>query len=353
MQLTLFSICMAVIWSSVLAAFNYFCRKKHFFIRHLGMANLLFLYLFPLVRMMAPFEFPFARVIPLKGTLGSLCGDTSPKTAGMPLSPWTILGALWAGVAAVLLLRFLCQYIKSMKEFSTYPLCGDAQCQRILQQVIGEGKKRMRVQARRSSHVYVPRGAGIFQKTILLPDGVYSDAELYYILRHECTHFRNKDLPIKLLVHLYSCVFWWNPVIYLIKRDLAQILEIKCDLDVTERMENREKAEYLATIVASLKKAEAKKPQKAFYGTAALAARTYDSEILERFLIVSSGLGARRKSLAFTGAWLLVFTLLIFASYSFVLQPDYHPLAEEGASVPEAPYTVKCIDGTYYVSFPR
>ena len=31
MQITLFSLFMSVLWSSVLAAFNYFCRKKHFF----------------------------------------------------------------------------------------------------------------------------------------------------------------------------------------------------------------------------------------------------------------------------------------------------------------------------------
>ena len=46
MQITLFSLFMSVVWSSVLAAFNYFCRKKHYFIRQLGITNILFLYLF-------------------------------------------------------------------------------------------------------------------------------------------------------------------------------------------------------------------------------------------------------------------------------------------------------------------
>ncbi len=42
MQVTLFSLVMSVVWSSVLLIFNYFCRKKHFFIKQLGITNFFF-----------------------------------------------------------------------------------------------------------------------------------------------------------------------------------------------------------------------------------------------------------------------------------------------------------------------
>ncbi len=67
MQITFFSLFMSVIWSSVLAVFNYLCRKKHFFIRQLGITNILFLYLFSVIRMIVPYEFSFTRVIPPQG----------------------------------------------------------------------------------------------------------------------------------------------------------------------------------------------------------------------------------------------------------------------------------------------
>lgn len=53
-------------------------------------------------------------------------------------------------------------------------------------------------------------------------------------------------------------------MIYFLKKDMEQLLEIKCDLDVTAHMGNRDKAEYLATIVAMLKNAEAKKEERLF-----------------------------------------------------------------------------------------
>lgn len=346
---------LSFLWSGMLAAFNHFCRKKHCFIRYLGMMDLLLLYLFPLVQISAPYGFSFARAFPLAGTINSLCQSISPKSPeAFPLPLMPVLGTAWAAVAAVLALRFAFQYRTAMKEFSSYALCEDAQCRRVLQQVLGDSRRRLPIQIRRSSRIHIPRGAGIFCKTILLPQEDYSDAELYYILRHEYTHFQNRDLPIKILVHLYCCIFWWNPMIYLIQRELSQILEIKCDLGVTDCMENCRKAEYLATIVATLKKAETKKPLKSIYGTAALAARKCDAEILERFLAVSDRPQPEAKNLALMGGWFLAFALLTLASYSFMPRPGgYGALAEEGTAGPTPPYTIECIDGTYYVSFPE
>ncbi len=344
---------LSILGSGILAAFHCFCRKKRCFIRHLGMVDLLFLYLFPLVRLIAPYELPFAKEIPLPEAVSGLC-QVIPRGAGEShASLLPILGVIWAAVAAALLLQFAWQYQKAMAEFSSYARCEDSQCQRVFGQVLADSRKPMRICIRRSRHVHIPRGAGIFKKHILLPEEDYSDAELYYILRHEYTHFQNRDLAVKTLIHLYGCIFWWNPIIFLIKRELAQTLEIKCDLDVTNRMENRRRAEYLATIVATLKKAEAKKSVKPLYGTAALAARKCDAEILERFLIVSERPQPKAKNLAFTGAWFLAFAALILSSYSFTPTPSgYGALAEEGAAEPP-PYTIECIDGTYYVSFPK
>ena len=47
---------------------------------------------------------------------------------------------------------------------------------------------------------------------------------------------------------------WWNPLVYLLRRDLPQILEIRCDMAVTKDYTVSQKAEYLQTIVNSLKR---------------------------------------------------------------------------------------------------
>ena len=358
MQVTLFSLLMSVVWSSVLAAFNYLCRKKHFFIRQLGITNLLFLYLFSIVRMLVPYEFSFTRQIPSSEIFSGLYKDADLNEIGTSqISVLPALAVVWALVSVALMIRFVWQYARAMAEFSTYSVRDDEQCQRVFNRVLNASAKQMKITIRRSARISIPMGAGIFRKSILLPDAEYSDSQLYFILRHEYTHFQNRDLLMKAFIHIYWCIFGWNPAIYLLKRDFAQVLEIKCDLDVTEHMGNAKKAEYLTTIVTMLKHAEAKRQAKAFYGTTALVSKNYESEILERFKIVSGSRGHKRRNLIFTGSWFLVFGMLIFASYSFVIRPDYEISAggsEKGSQVPEPAgnsYRIKCVDGTYYVYF--
>lgn len=358
MQITLFSLLMSVVWSSVLAAFNYFCRKKHFFIRQLGVTNVLCLYLFSVVRMLVPYEFSFTRQIPSSEVFSGLYNNVGiGRLVPARVSILPALAVIWALVSAFLIIRFICQYMRAMEEISSYSIREDEQCKRVFNRVLNASAKQLDITIRRSSHISIPMGAGIFRKTIILPDEEYSDLELYYILRHEYTHFQNGDLVIKAFIHAYWCLFWWNPAIYLLKRDLAQVLEIKCDLDVTNHMASRKKAEYLATIVAMLKNAEANRQAKAFYGTTALVAKNYEAEIIERFKIVSASRGHKRRNLVFTGSWFLVFAMLVFASYSFVIRPDCEiqagvQMQDSKAQEPAGnTYRIKCVDGTYYVYF--
>lgn len=358
MQITLFSLFMSVVWSSVLVVFNYFCRKKHFFIRQLGITNVLFLYLFSIVRMLVPYEFSFTRVIHSKGPVSSLCTNAYINDAGtMQVPVLTVFTIVWAAGSAVLLVRFICQYRKAMKTFSGYDVCKEEQCRRIFQRISGETKYRMKINIRCSDDIMIPMGVGLLHKSIILPEKVYSDSELYHILRHEYTHFQNRDLILKMLGYIYWCIFWWNPAVYLLKRDLAQILEIKCDLDVTKDMEHKEKAEYLTTIVTVMKNARAGRRQKAFYGTAALVFQNCESELVERFKIVSGSSGLKRENFVFTGAWFLMIGILVFASYSFVIHPDYETPKEETAAVSgksngiSGSYQIERVNDKYYVHF--
>lgn len=87
-------------------------------------------------------------------------------------------------------------------------------------------------------------------------------------------------------------------------------MEIRCDLDVTGNMENRDKARYLSTIVTMLKNAGAKRAENEFCGVTALVTGNHEPEIIERFRIVA------------------------------VTETET-----------DNSYSVKCIDNTYYVYF--
>ena len=75
--------------------------------------------------------------------------------------------------------------------------------------------------------------------------------------------------------------------------------------------------------------------------------------------MVSVSRGCERKSMVFTGAWFLMVVMLVFVSYSFVIQPENEAQGNGIASGAESAeggaggvYSVKCTeDGTYYVYF--
>ncbi|MEY8517373.1 M56 family metallopeptidase [Lachnospiraceae bacterium 29-84] len=324
MRITLFSFIMSILWGSILAVLLHFCRKKPLFLRKFGIRNVLFLYMCCIVRMVFPYEFPFARALPSEGFFQGIRANVGGLGAETG-RPWFFLAfaVVWFGTSAMLLLRFLVCYAKSIREFSGYRICEEERIQRTFQKILNECGDQAKLTIRRSRHVSIPMGVGILKKSILLPEDNYSDSELYYILLHEYTHFRNHDLLIKIAVHILSCMLWWNPVVYLLKKDIAQLLEIKCDLSVTGGMEDSRKADYLTAIVSVLKRAGKRNRAEEFYGTAALVARSYGSETVERFQAVSIHSGGRNQNGFVLAAGFLALAMLFYLSYSFTLHPGY------------------------------
>jgi len=156
-------------------------------------------------------------------------------------------------ISLYLLCRFFYQYYKSMKEIKNYDMRLESNLQDILSEIIKEKKARIRPTILICSSINTPMSFGVLNKYILLPDKEYKKQEAYYILLHEYTHLANGDLLVKMLIHILCSVYWWNPFVYLLQRDLEQILEIKCDLAITKDINNEKKADYLETILSSIK----------------------------------------------------------------------------------------------------
>ena len=287
MQVTFHSCFMSLIWGSILMAILYLCRKRCIFIHRIGATGTVLLYLFCAVRMILPLEFPFTRDLIMEGGLSDIClviekGTIEKGTITQnDMSVLSVFLYVWLHVAAVVLLCYVYRYYITMRKVSTYAIQRDEQCKRVLERVIHKSGRRMKINLRYSREVSIPMGIGVLDKSIILPDEEYSDKELYHILSHEYMHFLNRDLQIKMLIHIFCCIFWWNPAVYLMKEDVNQILEIRCDLCVTGGMDSKEKAEYLTTILSIIKTADAAK-RKMAYGAAELITGNYGAGIREQ-----------------------------------------------------------------------
>ena len=89
-----------------------------------------------------------------------------------------------------------------------------------------------------------PMLVGFFCPTILLPSEHLPDGDARFILAHELTHFRRKDLWKKLLFLMVRCAHWFNPIVYLLNRDFSRWLETSCDEQVVSSLDRDQRKEY-------------------------------------------------------------------------------------------------------------
>lgn len=89
-----------------------------------------------------------------------------------------------------------------------------------------------------------PMLVGFFRPTILLPLEHLPDSDARFILAHELTHFRRKDLWKKLLFLMVRCAHWFNPIVYLLNRDFSRWLETSCDEYVVSSLDRDQRKEY-------------------------------------------------------------------------------------------------------------
>lgn len=94
-----------------------------------------------------------------------------------------------------------------------------------------------------------PLMVGIIRPTLVLSESDMGERELCFVLLHELTHYKRRDLLYKLLALIVNAAHWFNPLAYLLVRLINEDCETSCDAAVTRRMTGAEKKDYMRTIV--------------------------------------------------------------------------------------------------------
>lgn len=271
-------------------------------------------------------------------------------TPSFQLSIGQGLFVLWMLIACILLARHLFRYHKACMQIRKYASECTTQIYSMLETVQNKFIKPQQISLYTMPNIEVPFGVGIFQKTILLPQAEYTDEELYYILLHEYTHFKNHDIPIKFMVSIFCCIFWWNPIVYLLRADLEQMLEIKCDTTVVQYMRKPEKAAYLRTIVSAMRNISVSRP--VCYTATTFIHSDDTKNIKERFQAVMNNASKTSHKLPHL---LVTLACMLMLSLSYILlpQPVYEaPPSTEPGTIdfdPSNTHIELKKDGTYWI----
>lgn len=221
------------------------------------------LYLILLIRLICPFGFvngfSFLNLLP-QGAIrqvNPITGETISQNSSLMLSNaiqsaksyqplqqksngWTLaydIGAIiWLIIGIALLLSYFYMYIQAKKEFKKAIWIEDEVYQ--------------------SKAVSSPITVGIFKSVIILPLELDKGGANYpYVVAHERTHIKKKDNLLRIVAILLTCIYWFNPMMWIFQKSFFTDMELACDESTIRAYDSNGRKNYAqALLMMSVKK---------------------------------------------------------------------------------------------------
>ncbi len=97
-----------------------------------------------------------------------------------------------------------------------------------------------------------PLLTGFFRPCIVLPCADISEQNFQYTVLHELTHYKRRDMFYKWLVQITVCLHWFNPLVYLMSREVTKACEFSCDEAVLTKMGCDNAQDYGKTLLNAM-----------------------------------------------------------------------------------------------------
>lgn len=158
--------------------------------------------------------------------------------------PWE---AVWiVGICAVTI-YFLISWLHFLREAKTSLPCENEYATKWL----AEHSLRRTIQIRQSDRISAPLTYGILRPVILMPKAIGWDNEytLRCIFTHEYIHIRRFDMLAKLLFVAVACIYWFNPLVWVMYILANRDIELSCDEEATDELDDDKRSAYLHVLV--------------------------------------------------------------------------------------------------------
>lgn len=175
----------------------------------------------------------------------------------LPAKPWPvvqILVALWAAGALVSAAAVARQVLR-LRRLVNRPHSTDPRLLTLLESAKARLNIRTPIGLVVTADIGTPAIIGWLHPCIALPSafaGSLDDAALERILVHELCHFKRADIPALWLGCLVQIVHWFNPLAYILARQLRDRIEEACDVLAIRTLQGPAEA-YGETLLAAVR----------------------------------------------------------------------------------------------------
>ena len=348
---------MGVLWFSIFVLLSLLMRKLKYPIK-LSVMPLVILLILSLARILVPIQLPSGAIIIeseviFPAIVRFLRYEIIPYTMfGFSVNVLRTLFFLWGTVSFVLLIKYAILWRRVFKLTDKLTHEPDEEAEAILAEISGP-----QVRGRVFRAPFDTPATSGYKPHIYLPKGVdFTHDELRAILKHEWKHIRSKDYLITYLVHFLCCIFWWNPLVYVLKSNVFFALEVSCDNFVIATSKD---LKYFTSALLRIYE----KPRQGnmiFTGNAFVSLKNHDADRYELLALRFSDKPRKKRVLAHVCFYLAV-GILFLTSYMFLILPatwasDYGHVAIDKpidctysveAHRAEYPFLVDNSDGTF------
>lgn len=364
MTISAYSFFMAIVWSSVWILFFAFLQRKTKFGYCYQFMPLIALAVLTIARLLIPIEMVgFTQVISSKTivpTVLALVDWQLFQFHGIAVRVLHLMIGVWIAAAVFFIVRYFWNIWKDCSKIRNAYKVDFPQAQMYLDCLLHEKGKDGKIKLIVLPGIEGAKSRGFFKPAILLPAREMMSLDGYrlnYLICHEANHLLGGDMWIKLGFDMLCCIMWWNPLIHLLRSDLENILEYRCDRAVTKKMTDREKVAYGQFMKDEVGAIIERTKQKKFLHIGDFTSNSYfckmdDGAVLtQRIHLLFDKEDKRIPKAAFIAAFLA----LIVLSYSIILQPLYEPPIDDSedklSMTSENTYILAASDGNYYLIY--
>ncbi len=175
----------------------------------------------------------------------------SPKSINV--TPLDILAAVWIiGAAACFSVHIIGFMLYKRRVLGCGEVLTSGEAADIFSEELGSVSRRSKLTLVRSSAAQSPMIMGYFRPILVLPEALPDGGQLRFMIRHELIHYRRRDVWFKLLFTAAVSLHWFDPAIWLMRRQADVDMELSVDEGVVSGAGIEERKAYSEALFSAV-----------------------------------------------------------------------------------------------------
>lgn len=198
-------------------------------------------------KMLIPFEFPFTNTLASKNILPIIKVIENSQLL-KSISIGNLLIHIWLSISVLLLIFLIFKHCKLIRLLTLIPETKNKELIQILSGLCEQKQIKNKPKVVQLDINTGPFIVGLRNPIIVLPLQL-TENEANYIFLHELEHCKHHHNLIKACIEVVTTIYWWNPVVWLLHREIICALEIHADTNVMQELCLKSSLSYLETLI--------------------------------------------------------------------------------------------------------